>query len=49
MLAQGMPTLVFVKGLGKQAEGGLVWDLTYDGAKLAVNGTDMSAMMGGAR
>ena len=49
MLAQGMPALVFVKGLGKAAEGGLVWDVTFDGAKLAVNGTDMSAMMGGAK
>ena len=49
MLAQAMPALVFLKGLGKSAEGGLVWDVTYDGGKLAVNGTDMSAMMGGAR
>ena len=49
MLAQGMPAIVFLKGLAKQAEGGMVWDVTFDGAKLAVNGTDMSAMMGGAR
>ena len=49
MLAQGMPVIVFLKGLAKQAEGGMVWDVTFDGAKLAVNGTDMSAMMGGAR
>ena len=48
-LAQGMPAIVFLKGLAKQAEGGMVWDVTFDGSKLAVNGTDMSAMMGGAR
>ncbi len=49
MLAQGLPAIVFLKGLAKQAEGDMVWDVTFDGAKLAVNGTDMSAMMGGAR
>ena len=49
MLAQGLPAIVFLKGLAKQSEGDMVWDVTFDGAKLAVNGTDMSAMMGGAR
>ena len=49
MLAQGMPAIVFLKGLAKQADGDSIWDVTFDGAKLAVNGTDMSAMMGGAR
>ena len=47
MLAQGVPAIVFLKGLAKQAEGGMVWDVTFDGTKLAVNGTDMTAMMGG--
>ena len=49
MLAQGMPAIVFLKGLAKQAEGGMVWDVTFDGAKLAVNSTDITAMMGGSR
>jgi hypothetical protein len=42
--------LFAVKGLGKaQPDGSLTWDVTMgaDG-KLLVNGTDVSAMMGGA-
>jgi hypothetical protein len=47
---QGMAALFAVKGLGKaQADGSLTWDVTMgaDG-KMLVNGTDVSAMMGGA-
>jgi hypothetical protein len=47
---QGMAALFAVKGLGKaQPDGSLTWDVTMgaDG-KLLVNGTDVSAMMGGA-
>ena len=48
-LAQVLPVFVFLKGLGKATGDQLTWDLVYDGSKLLVNGTDMSAMMGGAR
>ena len=45
-MGQVMPVFVFLKGLGKSNGNDLVWDVTYDGGKLLVNGTDMSAMTG---
>ncbi len=45
-LAQIMPLFVFLKGLGKASGDQLLWDVTYEGGKMLVNGTDMSAMMG---
>ena len=43
-LAQVLPALVFAKGIGRNVGDKVVWDVTYLGGKLLVNGTDLSAM-----
>ena len=45
MLKQGMPFLIFLKGIGQADGDAIVWNLLYDGKKLLVNGTDLSQMM----
>ena len=45
-LAQVLPALVFAKGIGRNVGDKVVWDVTYLGDKLLVNGTDLSAMTG---
>lgn len=47
-LAGVLPVFVFAKGIGRNVENRLVWDITYRGNKLLVNGTDLSTMTGGA-
>lgn len=46
-MAGVMPLFTFAKGLGRTVDTRLVWDVTYKGGKVLVNGTDLSAMMGG--
>jgi len=46
-VADALPVLLFVKGIGRTVENRIVWDITYRGNKLLVNGTDLSAMTGG--
>lgn len=45
-LAGVLPVFVFAKGIARTVEDRLVWDITYLGSKVLVNGTDLSAMMG---
>ena len=45
-LAGALPVFVFAKGIGRTVENRVVWDITYRGGKLVVNGTDLSSMMG---
>ena len=46
-LAQVAPVFTFAKGLGRTVGDKLVWDVSYRDGKVVVNGTDLSAMMGG--
>ncbi len=46
-MAQVLPVFVFAKGIGRTVDNRLVWDLSYGGGKVLVNGTDLSSMMGG--
>ncbi len=48
-LAGALPGLLFAKGVGRTVDNRLVWDITCIDNRLLVNGTDLSAMMGGAR
>ena len=48
-LAQAVPVFTFAKGLGRNVDNKLVWDVSYKDGKVVVNGTDLSAMMGGGR
>ena len=45
-LAQGIPAMVFAKGIAKTVGDRLVWDITFRDNKLLVNGTDLSQMAG---
>jgi hypothetical protein len=45
---QVLAGLLFLKGLGKVEGDATVWDLVFDGQKLLVNGTDISALAPGA-
>lgn len=47
MLQQAVPVLIFLKGIGQTEGSSTVWNIAYDGARLTVNGTDMSQMMPG--
>ncbi len=48
-LAGVLPLFTFAKGLARTVESRLVWDVTYRDGRALVNGTDLSAMMGGGR
>ena len=45
-LAGALPVFVFAKGIGRIVDNRVVWDITYRGGRLLVNGTDLSSMMG---
>ena len=47
MLAQGVPVMIFLKGIGKTVNNKLVYDISFDGAKMLVNDVDLMAMAGG--
>lgn len=46
-LKEAAPALIFIKGIGKQEGKAVVWKISYEGNRLKVNGTDMTAMMNG--
>ena len=46
-LAQGVPVMVFAKGIGRTVGDTLVWDVSYQDGKALVNGVDLTAMAGG--
>ena len=41
--------LTLAKGIGRSSGNQTVWDITYQGGKVLVNGVDVLAMMGPAR
>ena len=43
---QIMPAVLFVKGIGRNEGGKLVWDIAWNEGKLTVNNMDLSAMVG---
>jgi hypothetical protein len=45
-LAQGVPAMALVKGMGRIVDNRLVWDITYRDNKLLVNNVDVGAMAG---
>ena len=45
-LAQGIPFMVFAKGMAKPVGDRLVWDLAFRDNKFLVNGTDLSGLAG---
>ena len=45
-LAQGIPLMVFAKGMAKPVGDRLVWDLAFRDNKFLVNGTDLSGLAG---
>ena len=46
MLAQGVPAIVFAKGIGRADGNKVTWDIQFDKTKLLVNGVDMMKMAG---
>jgi hypothetical protein len=48
-LKQAGPGLIFVKGIGHQDGKVTVWKIRYEGNKLFINDTDMSAMIPGGK
>lgn len=45
--AQAVPVLALVKGLGRNVNDKLVWNISYNEGKLLVNNVDVMKMMGG--
>lgn len=43
---QGVPVIVFAKGIGRVEGGKIVWDVQFDQGKLLVNGVDLMKMAG---
>jgi hypothetical protein len=43
--AQGVPVLIFLKGIGRAEQNRMVWDMVYRDGHLIVNGQDMTALM----
>jgi hypothetical protein len=46
-LKQAAPMLIFLKGIGRQEGKATVWKIRYEGHKILVNDTDLSAMIPG--
>jgi hypothetical protein len=46
MLSQGVPVVIFLRGIAKTTGDQAVWQVTVDNAKVLVNGLDISAMAG---
>lgn len=46
LAAQGVPVIVFAKGIGRAEGGKIVWDMQFDQGKLLVNGVDLTKMGG---
>ena len=49
MLSAGFPVMVMLRGLGRQNGQQMVWDIAVDNNSVTVNGTDLTAMMGGKK
>ncbi len=47
MLEQAVPVAIFLKGIARSAGDQLTWQVTVEGARVLVNGVDLSAMTGG--
>lgn len=47
MLAQGVPVVIFLKGIARTTADQAVWQVTVNNAKVLVNGVDLSAMAAG--
>ena len=47
MLAQGVPVVIFLKGIARTTADQSVWQVSVDNTKILVNGVDLSAMAGG--
>ena len=43
---QGVPVMVFIKGIGRNVGDKLVWDISYKDNKVLVNNVDLTAMAG---
>ena len=48
-LAQGLPVIIFLKGIGRTVNNGMVWDVAYSNGRLLVNNQDLTAMMAGGQ
>jgi hypothetical protein len=46
MLAQGVPVVIFLKGIARTTADQSVWQVSVDNTKVLVNGVDLSAMAG---
>ena len=47
MLAQGVPVVIFLKGIARTTADQSVWQVTVNNTKVLVNGVDLSAMAAG--
>ena len=48
-LAQAVPGIIFLKGIGRTVQNRMVWDITYKEGRLLVNNQDLSALAGGPK
>jgi hypothetical protein len=46
-LQQAVPVLILLKGIGQQEGDKMVWNISYQGGKIMVNGNDLSQMIPG--
>jgi hypothetical protein len=44
---QAVPVMVFIKGIGRNVDNRLVWDISYKDNKVLINNVDLTAMAGG--
>jgi hypothetical protein len=44
---QAVPVMVFIKGIGRDVGGKLVWDISYKEGRVLINNVDLTAMAGG--
>ena len=49
MLSAGFPVMVMLRGLGRQNGEQMVWDIAVANNAVTVNGTDLTAMLGGGK
>jgi hypothetical protein len=45
---QAVPVMLFIKGIGRNVDNKLVWDISYKNNRVLINNVDLSAMAGGA-
>ncbi len=46
---QAVPVMVFIKGIGRNVDNKLVWDISYKNSKVLINNVDLTAMAGGGQ